>query len=105
MRTKLSLVFATLCLIALTFGLLPAQAAPVAAGSCAQVQSQAAPDSLAQILKDLQPARSATEKAVNCASYCAAHPCGHVDWICGQHINTFGTLVCGCYDPDAGGGQ
>jgi len=105
MPTKLPLVLAALCLTALPVGLLPAQAAPVNAGACAQIQSQTAPDSIAQILQDLQPAKSATEKSFSCPDYCAQHPCGHVGWVCGMHVNDVGWLVCGCYDPFQESGQ
>jgi hypothetical protein len=105
MPSKLPLVLAALCLTALTFGLRPVQAAPVDAGACAQLQSQAAPDSIAQIFQDLQPAKSATEKSFSCPTYCAQHPCGHAGWVCGEHFNSVGLLVCGCYDPSQGSGQ
>ena len=105
MKAKLPLVLAALCLTALTLGLVPAQAAPVDAGACAQIQSSAAPASAAQLFQDLQPVRTAEAKALNCPAYCAAHPCGHAGWVCGLHVNTVGLLVCGCYDPNQEGGQ
>jgi hypothetical protein len=99
MPNKLPRVLAAVCLTALTFGLRPAQAASVDPGACAQIQSQVAPDSAAQFLQDLQPAKSATEKSFGCAGYCVQNPCSTLLLVCGEHVNNVGVLVCGCYDP------
>jgi hypothetical protein len=99
MPSKLPLVLAALSLTALTFGLRPAQATLVDASARPQSQSQAAPDSFAQIFQDLQPAKSATETSFGCVGYCVQNPCSNPALACGEHVNNVGVLVCGCYDP------